>query len=143
MVRNREPAPERQSLITLHTAATPNGWKASVTLEELGLPYRVRAVDLSGGEQKAPEYLRINPNGRIPAIVDHDADDFPVFESGAVLIYLAEKAGRLLPDDTKRRSQALQWLVHFRADCAARKRPSSLFASIFTWLKETVSHDLL
>jgi glutathione S-transferase len=98
-------------VITLYTAATPNGWKASVTLEELGLPYRVHALDLGSGEQKAPEYLRINPNGKIPAIVDHDADDFAVFESGALMIYLAEKAGRLLPDDPKRRSRALQWLM--------------------------------
>lgn len=98
-------------MITLYTAATPNGWKASVTLEELALDYEVRAFDLGTGEQKAPDYLRINPNGRIPAIVDHDAGDFAVFESGAVMIYLAEKAGALLPRDPKRRSLALQWLM--------------------------------
>ncbi len=98
-------------MITLYTAATPNGWKASVTLEELALDYEVRALDLGTGEQKQPDYLRINPNGRIPAIVDHDAGDFAVFESGAVMIYLAEKAGALLPRDPKRRSQALQWLM--------------------------------
>ena len=98
-------------MITLYTAATPNGWKASVTLEELGLPYRVQPLDLGQGEQKAPDYLRINPNGRIPAIVDHDAGDFAVFESGAIMIYLAEKTGRLLPTDAKRRSRALQWLM--------------------------------
>jgi GSH-dependent disulfide-bond oxidoreductase len=98
-------------VITLYTAATPNGWKASVTLEELGLDYQLNAIDLGTGEQKRPEYLRVNPNGRIPAIVDHDAGDFAVFESGAVMIYLAEKAGRLLPSDAKRRSMALQWLM--------------------------------
>ena len=98
-------------MITLCTAATPNGWKASVTLEELGLDYQVRALDLGTGEQKRPDYLRVNPNGRIPAIVDHDAGDFAVFESGAVMIYLAEKAGRLLPGDAKQRSLALQWLM--------------------------------
>lgn len=98
-------------MITLYTAATPNGWKASVTLEELGLDYQLNAIDLGTGEQKRPEYLRVNPNGRIPAIVDHDAGDFAVFESGAVMIYLAEKAGRLLPSDAKRRSMALQWLM--------------------------------
>lgn len=98
-------------MITLYTAATPNGWKASVALEELGLPYDVRALDLGKGEQKAPDYLRINPNGRIPAIVDHDAGDFAVFESGAILVYLAERTGRLLPADPKGRSRALQWLM--------------------------------
>ena len=98
-------------MITLYTAATPNGWKASVALEELGLPYDVRALDLGKGEQKAPDYLRINPNGRIPAMVDHDAGDFAVFESGAILVYLAERTGRLLPADPKGRSRALQWLM--------------------------------
>jgi glutathione S-transferase len=98
-------------MITLYTAPTPNGWKASVTLEELGLPYAVQALDLGAAQQKQPAFLRINPNGRIPAIVDHDAEDFAVFESGAVMIYLAEKSGRLLPGDAKRRSLALQWLM--------------------------------
>lgn len=97
--------------IDLYTAATPNGWKASVTLEELGLDYQVRALDLMKGEQKTPDYLRINPNGRIPAIVDHDADGFAVFESGAVMIYLAEKTGRLMPSDAQGRSRVLQWLM--------------------------------
>jgi len=98
-------------VIDLYTAATPNGWKASIMLEEVELPYRVRALDLGKGEQKEPWYLEINPNGRIPAIVDRDADDFAVFESGAVLLYLAEKAGRLLPADPTGRSRALQWLM--------------------------------
>jgi len=98
-------------VIDLYTAATPNGWKASIMLEEVELPYRVRALDLGKGEQKEPWYLEINPNGRIPAIVDRDADDFAVFESGAVLLYLAEKAGRLLPADPAGRSRALQWLM--------------------------------
>jgi len=98
-------------VIDLYTAATPNGWKASIVLEELELPYRVHALDLGRGEQKEPGYLEINPNGRIPAIVDRDADDFAVFESGAVLLYLAEKTGRLLPADPKGRSRAVQWLM--------------------------------
>jgi len=98
-------------VIDLYTAATPNGWKASIMLEEVELPYRVRALDLGKNEQKEPWYLEINPNGRIPAIVDRDADDFAVFESGAVLLYLAEKTGRLLPADPKGRSRALQWLM--------------------------------
>src|SRR5512144_790720 len=98
-------------MIDLYTASTPNGWKASIALEELGLPYEVHAIDLLAGEQKRPEFLRISPNGRIPAIVDRDAGDFAVFESGAILIYLAEKAGRLLPTDPKGRSLVMQWLM--------------------------------
>ena len=95
-------------LLTLYTAPTPNGYKASVALEELGLDYEVRAMDLPGGEQHEPWFRDINPNGRIPALVD---DGFAVFESGAILIYLAEKTGRLLPTDPRRRSEALQWLM--------------------------------
>ena len=84
-------------MITLYTAATPNGHKISIALEELGLPYRLHVVDLARNEQKEPWFLAINPNGRIPAIVDHDNGDFAVFESGAILIYLAEKTGKLMP----------------------------------------------
>jgi len=98
-------------MIDLYTAETPNGWKISITLEELGLPYTVHALALSKNEQKAPWYLKINPNGRIPAIVDRDNDDFAVFESGAIMIYLAEKTGRLLPQDVKGRSLVIQWLM--------------------------------
>jgi glutathione S-transferase len=75
------------------------------------MPYEVRAIDLTRLEQKEPWFLAINPNGRIPAIVDRDAGDFPVFESGAILIYLTEQAGRLLPADPKGRSRAIQWLM--------------------------------
>ena len=98
-------------MIDLYTASTPNGWKASVALEELGLPYEVHHLNLRKREQRTPEYLAINPNGRIPAIVDRDADNFAVFESGAILIYLAEKTGRLMPSDTKGRSSVIQWLM--------------------------------
>ena len=98
-------------MIDLYTAATPNGWKASITLEELELPYELHAVDLSSGAQKQPWFTAINPNGRIPAIVDHDADGFAVFESGAIMIYLAEKTGRLLPADARGRSRVIQWLM--------------------------------
>ena len=95
-------------MITLYTASTPNGWKASCTLEELALPYAVHEIDLRANAQKAPEYLQINPNGRIPAIVH---DGFPVFESGAILLYLAELTGQLMPADPKGRSQVIQWLM--------------------------------
>ena len=98
-------------MISLYTAATPNGHKVSIALEELGLPYRLEVLDLSSGVQKQAAYLAICPNGRIPAIVDHEADDFAVFESGACLIYLAEKTGRLMPTDVKGRSLVLQWLM--------------------------------
>jgi glutathione S-transferase len=98
-------------MIDLFTAPTPNGWKASVALEELGLPYEVHIINLLGGDQKQPEYLRLNPNGRIPTIVDRDAGNFAVFESGAILIYLAEKTGRLMPTDPKGRSLVIQWLM--------------------------------
>ena len=98
-------------MIDLYTSPTPNGWKVSVALEELGLPYTVHAIDLSAGEQKSEAYLRLNPNGRIPTIVDRDNDNFAVFESGAILVYLAEKTGRLMPTDVKGRSLVLQWLM--------------------------------
>lgn len=98
-------------MIELFTAATPNGWKASITLEELGLPYTVRAIALGKREQREPWYLEINPNGRIPTIVDHGNGDFAVFESGAIMIYLAEQAGALLPTDVKGRSLVIQWLM--------------------------------
>jgi glutathione S-transferase len=98
-------------MIDLYTSATPNGWKASVTLEELGLPYTVHAIELSSGAQKRPDFLAINPNGRIPAIVDRGHGDFAVFESGAIMIYLAEQTGRLLPTDAKGRSRVIQWLM--------------------------------
>ncbi|PAU65303.1 glutathione S-transferase [Pseudomonas sp. PIC25] len=98
-------------MIDLYTAATPNGHKVSIALEELGLPYRVHALSFDRKEQKAPDYLKINPNGRIPAIVDRENDDFAVFESGAILIYLAEKTGRLMPQDVKGRSRVIQWLM--------------------------------
>lgn len=98
-------------MIDLYSSATPNGWKVSIALEELGLDYTLHRIDLGAGDQKKPDYLKINPNGRIPAIVDRGAGDFAVFESGAILIYLAEKAGALMPSDPKGRSLVMQWLM--------------------------------
>ncbi|MFL1526355.1 glutathione S-transferase family protein [Pseudomonas sp. O230] len=98
-------------MIDLYTAATPNGHKVSIVLEELGLPYTVHALSFDKKEQKSADFLKINPNGRIPAIVDRANGDFAVFESGAILIYLAELSGKLLPKDPKGRSVVLQWLM--------------------------------
>lgn len=98
-------------MISLYTAATPNGYKISIALEEMGLEYKLYHLDLASNEQKETEFTAINPNGRIPAIVDHDNDDFAVFESGAILLYLAEKTGKFLPQDPKQRSQVIQWLM--------------------------------
>ena len=98
-------------VIELFTSETPNGWKISIALEEMGLPYEYRHIRLSKREQKEPWYLKLNPNGRIPTIIDHDNDDFVVFESGAILIYLAEKTGLLMPKDVKGRSLVIQWLM--------------------------------
>jgi GST-like protein len=98
-------------MIDLYTAPTPNGWKASVTLEELEIPYQIHFVNLSENEQKQEWFLKLNPNGRIPVIVDREADDLAVFESGAIMIYLAEKAGRLLPSNGAGRARVLSWLM--------------------------------
>lgn len=98
-------------MIDLYTAATPNGYKASITLEELDIPYALHVIDLSSGAQKEPWFTAINPNGRIPAIVDRGNDDFAVFESGAIMLYLAERAGKLIPADEKGRGRVIQWLM--------------------------------
>jgi GST-like protein len=94
--------------ITLYTAPTPNGWKISIALEEMGLPYEVRVIDFATNEQKSDWYVKLNPNGRIPALVD---DGFELFESGAILLYLAEKTGTFLPRDVQGRSRVIQWLM--------------------------------
>ena len=102
-------------MIDLHYAPTPNGWKVSVMLEECGLDYQMHLVNIMAGEQFAPEFLAISPNNRIPAIVDHapkgGGDPVSVFETGAILIYLAEKTGQFLPADLRGRSAVIQWLM--------------------------------
>lgn len=99
-------------MIDLYYWPTPNGWKISIMLEECGLEYRLVPVDIGRGDQFKPEFLAISPNNRMPAIVDHDVDGEPVsvFESGAILMYLAEKTGRFLPADPRARIDVLQWL---------------------------------
>ncbi len=98
-------------MIELLTSRTPNGYKVSVALEELGLPYKVIPIALKESVQKEPWFLALNPNGRIPVIIDHDEEDFAVFESGAILVYLAEKTDQLMPTDPKGRSLVMQWLM--------------------------------
>ena len=101
-------------MIDLYTWTTPNGRKISVMLEEIGLPYRVKAVDIGAGQQFEPEFTSVNPNQKIPAIVDHEGSGGPlsIFESGAILIYLAEKTGRFLPAKEPQRSRTIQWLMY-------------------------------
>ncbi len=99
-------------MIDLYTSSSPNGLKVQITLEETGLEYELHRVNLSEGDQKTPEYLKINPNGKIPAIVDRDGlggDEVTVFESGAILLYLAEKTGELLPVEANGRWQVISW----------------------------------
>lgn len=101
-------------MIDLYTFKTPNGRKISIALEELGIPYKTHSVDISKGEQFKPDFLAINPNNKIPAIVDHDAPGgrpLALFESGAILLYLAEKTGALMPSDPRGRAEVTQWLM--------------------------------
>jgi GSH-dependent disulfide-bond oxidoreductase len=101
-------------MIDLYTWSTPNGRKVSIMLEECALPYRMHAVNIGKGEQFTPQFLAINPNNRIPAIVDSDGPGgkpLPLFESGAILIYLGEKTGQFIPRDARTRLICLQWLM--------------------------------
>jgi len=97
-------------MIELYTFTTPNGRKASIMLEEVGLPYNTHKVDITKNEQFTPNYIAINPNSKIPTIIDRDTD-ITVFESGAILMYLAEKTGKLLPTQQKERYQVIEWLM--------------------------------
>jgi GSH-dependent disulfide-bond oxidoreductase len=118
-------------VIDFYTGPTPNGYKIAIALEELALPYNLHALDLGRRQQKEDWYLRINPNGRIPAIVDDDGDKFSVFESGAILIYLAEKTGLLLPTDRRRRSEVLQWLMFQMAGVGPNQGQAHAFVHYF------------
>jgi len=125
-------------MIDLYTSPTPNGWKISIALEEMELPYNVIAINLMAGEQKKPDYLKICPNGRIPAIVDRDNGDFSVFESGAILIYLAEKSGKLMPTDVKKRSEVIQWLMFQMAGIGPMMGQANVFFRYFPEKIESV-----
>lgn len=112
--------------IELLTAATPNGQKISIFLEELGLPYQTTSVNLGADEQKKPDFLAVNPNGRIPAIIDHSRNSFPVFESGAIFLYLVEhydKECRFSFDDADEKSEMIQWLFFQNAGVGRTSHP--------------------
>ena len=101
-------------MIDLYSWATPNGQKISIALEELGLAYNLHLINIGAGEQFAPHFLAFSPNNRIPAIIDHDGPDgqsISLFESGAILFYLAEKTGQLMPHDVRGRANVMQWLM--------------------------------
>ncbi|MCV2886295.1 glutathione S-transferase N-terminal domain-containing protein [Aestuariibacter sp. AA17] len=118
-------------MIELYTAATPNGWKASVALEEMQLEYVVKPVNLMEGEQKTDMFLSLNPNGRIPVIVDKNNGDFVVFESGAIMLYLAEMSGKFLPTCTKKRSKVMQWLMFQMAGVGPMMGQANVFYRYF------------
>ena len=117
-------------MIDLYSFPTPNGWKVSVALEELELPYETHVVDLSKGEQHTPEFLAMNPNGRIPVIRDRETG-LTIFESGAILIYLAEKTGRLLPSEPEARFRVLQWLMFQMAGVGPMQGQAVVFVRYF------------
>lgn len=118
-------------MIDLFTAPTPNGWKASVALEELSLAYEVHTINILEGDQDSIEFRTINPNGKIPAIVDREEDNLAIFESGAILIYLAEKTGQLLPTDTKGRTRVIQWLMFQMAGIGPMMGQANVFFRYF------------
>lgn len=114
-------------MIDLYTAETPNGYKISIMLEEVGLDYDVHHIQLGEREQKEDWYLEINPNGRIPAIIDRDNDDLTLFESGAILHYLAEKTGQFLPDEGHQRYHVVQWLMFQMAGVGPMQGQANVF----------------
>ena len=118
-------------MIDLYTAATPNGWKVSVMLEEIGMPYTTHHVDIMTGTQKEAWFLKLCPNGRIPAIVDRDNGDFAIFESGAIMLYLAKKSGQLMPRDDRGESRVTQWLMFQMAGIGPMMGQSNVFYRYF------------
>jgi GST-like protein len=120
-----------QNMIDLYTDATPNGWKASVVLEELGMEYTTHRVDIMSGAQKEDWFVKLCPNGRIPVIVDRDNNDFTVFESGAIMLYLAKKSGQLMPSDEQGESRVTQWLMFQMAGIGPMMGQSNVFYRYF------------
>ena len=126
-------------MIDLYTAPTPNGWKVSIALEELALPYTVHPIRLDKLEQKEPWYLAMNPNGRIPTIVDRANGDLAVFESGAILVYLAERTGKLMPADANGRSLVMQWLMFQMAGVGPMQGQANVF---FRYAPEKIQYAI-
>lgn len=126
-------------MIELYTSATPNGWKVSIALEEMGLDYTVNHIKLGELQQKQAWYLKLNPNGRIPTIIDKDFDDFVVFESGAILLYLAEKSGMFLPSDVKGRSTVIQWLMFQMGNIGPMQGQANVF---YRYAREKIEYAI-
>ena len=118
-------------MIELYTSPTPNGHKISIALEEMGLDYEVKPIDLMNNEQKTEDFLSICPNGRIPAIVDTDKDYFAVFESGAILLYLSEITGKFLPSESKLRSEVIQWVMFQMSGIGPMQGQANVFFRFF------------
>lgn len=118
-------------MIHLYTASTPNGHKVSCMLEAIEMPYEIHTVNLGEGDQRKPEFLKISPNGRIPAIVDTDNDNLSIFESGAIMLYLAEKSGKLIPSDIKGRAKVIEWLMFQMGGIGPMMGQANVFSRYF------------
>ena len=118
-------------MIHLYTASTPNGHKISCMLEAIEMPYEIHSVNLGEGDQRKPDFLKISPNGRIPAIVDTDNDDLSIFESGAIMLYLAEKSGKLIPSDIKGRAKVIEWLMFQMGGIGPMMGQANVFSRYF------------
>ncbi len=118
-------------MIDLYTWPTPNGYKPIIALEEMGIDYTIHPINIGKGEQKTPEFLKLSPNGRIPAMVDRANGDFSIFESGAILIYLADKSGLFMGDDDKARSRVLQWLMFQMGGVGPMMGQANVFVTFF------------
>ena len=118
-------------MIHLYTSSTPNGHKVSCMLEAIEMPYEIHSVNLGEGDQRKPDFLKISPNGRIPAIVDTDNDDLSIFASGAIMLYLAEKSGKLIPSDIKGRAKVIEWLMFQMGGIGPMMGQANVFSRYF------------
>ncbi|MDA9315110.1 glutathione S-transferase N-terminal domain-containing protein [Gammaproteobacteria bacterium] len=118
-------------MIHLYTSSTPNGHKVSCMLEAIEMPYEIHSVNLGEGDQRKPDFLKISPNGRIPAIVDTDNDDLSIFESGAIMLYLAEKSGKLIPSEIKGRAKVIEWLMFQMGGIGPMMGQANVFSRYF------------
>ena len=118
-------------MIHLYTSSTPNGHKVSCMLEAIEMPYEIHSVKLGEGDQRKPDFLKISPNGRIPAIVDTDNDDLSIFESGAIMLYLAEKSGKLIPSEIKGRAKVIEWLMFQMGGIGPMMGQANVFSRYF------------